>query len=127
MPNCRLELKVSVKHWVTVNSLHYLENQKAAIFELELVYRPEVCKCYYRILLSKVRRSGVLFIFVFGLLDSIFMNGIKQSLKPKTLRNYLPVNKKVCLTLMKPPQFSELLGTLYFKTAVRASDLPVGG
>jgi len=130
MLNFRLGLQVSVKHWVILSSLHDLEIQKAVIFELELVYRPDVYKCYCSNLLSKVRGSGILFIFVFDLFGSSFYERNRE--KPgaevtMTLRNYLPVDKSDCLTLMKAPQFSELLGTFYFKTAVRTSDLPVAG
>jgi hypothetical protein len=80
--------------------------------------------------LSKVRGSGILFVFVFDLLDSSFYERNKE--KPEaevtmTLRNYLPVDKAGCLTLMKAPQFSELLVTLYFKIDVRTSDLPAAG
>jgi len=83
MLNCRLGLQVSVKHWVTLKSLHDLETQKAVISELELVYRPDVYECYCSILLSKVRGSGILFIFMFDLLDSSFYEWIKKSLKSK--------------------------------------------
>jgi len=130
MLNCRLGLQVSVKHWVILNSLHHLENQKAVIFELELVYIPDVYECYCSVLLSKVRGSGILFVFVFDLLDSSLYERNKE--KPEaevtvTLRNDLPIDKAGCLTLMKTPQFCGLLLTLYFKIDVRTSDLPVAG
>lgn len=78
MLNCRLELQVSVKYWVILKTLHDLETQKAVIFELELVYRPDVCECYCSILLSKVRG-----IFIFDLLDSSFYERNKEYLKLK--------------------------------------------
>ena len=83
MLNCKLGLQVSVKHWVILNSLHDLETQKAVIFELELVYRPDVYEGYCSILLSKVRGNGILFIFTFALLDSSFYEHSKETLKPK--------------------------------------------
>lgn len=130
MLNCRLGFQVSVKLWVILISLHDLKTQKAVIFELGLVYRPDVYQRYCSILLSKARGIGILFIFILDLLDSSFYQRNTEKVEAEvttTLRNYLPVDKSDCLTLMKTPQFSELLVTLYFKTAVRTSDLPVAG
>jgi hypothetical protein len=67
---------------------------------------------------------------MFDLLDSSFYGQNNEEPEAEvavTLRKYLPVDKSYCLTLMKAPQFSELLVTPYFKTAVRTSDFPVAG
>jgi hypothetical protein len=80
--------------------------------------------------LSKFIGIGILSICIFDLLDSSFYERNKENPEAEdtmTLRHYMPVDKSDCLIMRKAPQFSDLLVTFYFKTAVKTSDLPVAG
>lgn len=91
---------------------------KGSNFRTGTSLQTDVYKCYCHILLSKVRGSGVLFICVFGLLDSSFYERNKQKREAEvtmTLRNYLPVDKKGLPNLDEATTVLRIVGSSLFQ------------